>query len=70
MLFDFNEAERLKMDAAYAKEKGISLPRNLLDGRFLCYTSVWDIKQASGGFSTDKTNSLLPHQLRGRNPEW
>ncbi|KAM0753553.1 hypothetical protein T439DRAFT_322451 [Meredithblackwellia eburnea MCA 4105] len=70
ILFDFDEEKRLKEAATYARENTMQLPPNMKDGRLLCYTSVWDLKQAEGGFSKGTTMNLLPQPLTGFHTEW
>ncbi|KAL8292639.1 hypothetical protein RQP46_001251 [Phenoliferia psychrophenolica] len=58
MLFDFDEAARMKAAAVHAERQRLKLPRNLRDGHLLCYSSLWDVKQASGGFSSTSTKHI------------
>lgn len=70
VLFDMAESDRLKRARAHARKEHMELPPNMNDGSLLCYTSLWEVAQASGGFSTGATNPLLPAPLRGFHTEW
>ncbi|KAK4704717.1 hypothetical protein P7C70_g1493, partial [Phenoliferia sp. Uapishka_3] len=70
ILFDFEEESRLKSSEAFATREGMDLPRNVRDGQLLCYTSLWDLQQADGGFSKSATAALMPKPLSGFHTEW
>lgn len=46
VLWDFDEATRLKETKEYAEREKRKLPANMEDSRLLCYSNLWDLSHA------------------------